>query len=304
MEERDQILIERYLAGELTAAEHLDVEQREKEDPLFRQALLDYSIARKALQLKQREELKQRFAKRDAELDKKKPEEPISVRHRFNWLWVAAAIVIALLVWKFLLFPDKVGLPSESSFNDSLKIELPPAVISDTLMFRDSGKVKEQLPPPRELKPDMAANAKKGGELFAAYFEPYKDAMMDPTTRGDEELSQLQKYQKAYWDGEYPKAVELFPQLTPDEQGNDNYRFTYANALLETGKTNQAISIFESIIKNNRSKYVAEAYFGLAMGQLRKENTVQANEWLTKYVKLEKARKKEQANEIIHKLKE
>ena len=67
---------------------------------------------------------------------------------------------------------------------------------------------------------------------------------------------------------------------------------------------NQAISIFESIIKNNRSKYVAEAYFGLAMGQLRKENTVQANEWLTKYVKLEKARKKEQANEIIHKLKE
>ena len=49
MEERDQILIERYLAGELTAAEHLDVEQREKEDPLFRQSLLDYSIARKAL---------------------------------------------------------------------------------------------------------------------------------------------------------------------------------------------------------------------------------------------------------------
>lgn len=304
MEERDQILIERYLAGELTAAEHLDVEQREKEDPLFRQALLDYSIARKALQLKQREELKQRFAKRDAELDKKKPEEPISVRHHYNWLWVAAAIVIALLVWKFLLFPDKVGLPSESSFNDSLKIELPPAVISDTLIFRDSGKVKEQLPPPRELKPDMAANAKKGGELFAAYFEPYTDAMMDPTTRGDEELSQLQKYQKAYWDGEYPKAVELFPQLTPDEQGNDNYRFTYANALLETGKTNQAISILESIIQNNRSRYVAEAHFGLAMCQLRKENIAQANDWLMRYVKLDKARKKEQANEIISKLKE
>ena len=74
MEERDQILIERYLAGELTAAEHLDVEQREKEDPLFRQALLDYSIARKALQLKQREELKRRFAERDTILDKKKPE--------------------------------------------------------------------------------------------------------------------------------------------------------------------------------------------------------------------------------------
>ena len=78
MEERDQILIERYLAGELTAAERLDVEQREKEDPLFRQALLDYSIARKALQLKQREELKQRFAERDVILDKKKTGSPQS----------------------------------------------------------------------------------------------------------------------------------------------------------------------------------------------------------------------------------
>ena len=105
MEERDQILIERYLAGELTAAEHLDVEQREKEDPLFRQALLDYSIARKALQLKQREELKQRFAKRDAELDKKKPEEPISVRHRFNWIWLVYGVVIAMLVSLFLYIP-------------------------------------------------------------------------------------------------------------------------------------------------------------------------------------------------------
>ena len=150
----------------------------------------------------------------------------------------------------------------------------------------------------------MAVKSKKGGELFAAYFEPYTDAMMDPTTRGDEELSQLQKYQKAYWDGEYPKAVELFPQLTPDEQGNDNYRFTYANALLETGKTNQAISILESIIQNNRSRYVAEAHFGLAMCQLRKENIAQANDWLMRYVKLDKARKKEQANEIISKLKE
>ena len=128
--------------------------------------------------------------------------------------------------------------------------------------------------------------------------------MMDPTTRGEGEISALQNFQKAYWDGEYPKAVASFPGLTQDQQANDNYRFSYANALLESGKTNQAISIFESIIKNNRSKYVAEAYFGLAMGQLRKENTVQANEWLTKYVKLEKARKKEQANEIIHKLKE
>lgn len=304
MEEIDQILIERYLAGELTEAERHDVERRRAEDPSFHQEIIDYEEAVLALRQKQREELRQRFARRDEILDKKKPEPARPDKNRFIWLWVAAVLVTALVIWRFLLTTDQPMVPAKVDAADSTQTSQPPLVRMDTLSRKDSLNHQQQTEKSKKPKPDMAGNTKKGQALFAEYFEPYKDAMMDPTTRGDDEMSPLQEYQKAYWDGEYQKARKLFSQLSEDYQSNDNYRFSFANALLETGKTEQAISILESIIKNNRSRYVAEAYFGLAMCYLRKGNKAEANDWLVKYVKLEKASNKEKANEIIRKLKE
>lgn len=72
MEERDQILIDRYLAGELTQAEIRDLDRRLAEDPAFDAEVSALEEARQALKIKQREELKERFRKRDEVLDKKK----------------------------------------------------------------------------------------------------------------------------------------------------------------------------------------------------------------------------------------
>ncbi|MBP7240152.1 MAG: tetratricopeptide repeat protein [Saprospiraceae bacterium] len=304
MEEIDQILIERYLAGELTEAERHDVERRRAEDPSFHQEIIDYEEAVLALRQKQREELRQRFARRDEILDKKKPEPARPDKNRFLWIWVAASLIATLVIWRFLFTNDQPAVPVEVDASDSTQTSQPPVVRMDSVLQKDSLSYQQSTEKPKMSKPDMADNTKKGQELFAAYFEPYKDAMMDPTTRGDDDMSPLQKYQKAYWDGEYQKAMELFSQLSKDYQGNDNYRFSYANALLETGKTDQAISILESIIQNNRSRYVAEAYFGVAMCHLRKGNKTEANDWLVKYVKLEKAANKGKANDIMLKLKE
>jgi len=304
MEEIDQILIERYLAGELTEAERHDVERRRAVDPAFHQEIINFEEAILALRQKQREELRQRFARRDDILDKKKPEPARPDKNRFLWIWVAAALIAALVIWRFLFTNDQPAVPVEVDASDSTQTSQPPIVRMDTLSRKDSLSHQQQTEKPKVSKPDMADNTKKGQELFAEYFEPYKDAMMDPTTRGDDDMSPLQKYQKAYWDGEYQKALELFSQLSKDYQGNDNYRFSYANALLEAGKTDQAISILESIIANKKSRYVAEAYFGLAMCHLRKDHKAEANDWLVKYVKLEKAGNKDKANEIIRKLKE
>ena len=304
MEEIDQILIERYLAGELTEAERHDVERRRAVDPAFHQEIINFEEAILALRQKQREELRQRFARRDDILDKKKPEPARPDKNRFLWIWVAAALIAALVIWRFLFTNDQPAVPVEVDASDSTQTSQPPIVRMDTLSRKDSLSHQQQTEKPKVSKPDMADNTKKGQELFAEYFEPYKDAMMDPTTRGDDDMSPLQKYQMAYWDGEYQKALELFSQLSKDYQGNDNYRFSYANALLEAGKTDQAISILESIIANKKSRYVAEAYFGLAMCHLRKDHKAEANDWLVKYVKLEKAGNKDKANEIIRKLKE
>ena len=57
MEERDQILIERYLSGDLTEAERNDIELRRREDPLFGRQLTEYEMAKEALKAHQRDEL-------------------------------------------------------------------------------------------------------------------------------------------------------------------------------------------------------------------------------------------------------
>jgi tetratricopeptide (TPR) repeat protein len=212
---------------------------------------------------------------------------------------VAATLVTALVVWRFLFTADQPTVPEQVNAVDSTQTSQPPVVRMDTLSRKDSLSHQQQTEKPKRSKPEMAGNVKKGQELFAEYFEPYKDAMMDPTTRGDEELSPLQRYQKAYWDGEYQKAWKLFSQLSEDYQSNDNYRFSYANALLETGKTDQAISILESIIKNNRSRYVVESYYALSLGYLKNGDKVKAVKYLEQYIGEEKATQKEKANEII-----
>lgn len=302
MEEIDQILIERYLAGELTEAERHDVERRRAEDPAFHQEIIEYEEAVLALRQKHREELRQRFASRDKILDKKKPEPARPDKNRFLWIWVAAALMIALVAWRFLFTTDQPAVPAQVETADSTQTSQPPVVRIDTLSRNDSLS-QQQSEKPKVIKPYMTDNTKKGQELFAAYFEPYKDAMMDPTTRGDEEMSPLQKYQKAYWDGEYQKAIELFSQLSKDYQNNDNYRFSYANALLETGKTDQAISILESIIVNKRSRYVIESYYAIALGYAKKGDTINAKIYMQQYIGDEKAKMKEKGIQILSQLK-
>ena len=303
MEEIDQILIERYLAGELTEAERHEVERRRAEDPAFHQEIIEYEEAVLALRQKQREELRQRFARRDEILDKKKPEPARPDKNRFLWIWVAATLVIALVVWRFLFTTDQPTVPAQVEAADSTQTSQPPVVRMDTLSIKDSLSHQQQTEKPKRSKPDMADNNKKGQELFAAYFEPYKDAMMDPTTRGDDEMSPPQKYQKAYWDGEYQKALELFSQLSKDYQNNDNYRFSYANALLEAGKTEQAISILESIISNKKSRYVAEAYYAVALAYIKKGDTFNGKIYLGKYFGEEKAKRKVEAQKLLDELK-
>ena len=165
MEEIDQILIERYLAGELTEAERHEVERRRAEDPSFHQEIIDYEEAVMALRQKQREELRQRFARRDEILDKKKQEPARPDIRRIIWIWVVAALVTALLVWKFFFSSDQQSMPVPSDSSDTTRLDQPPTVGMDSVVRKDSLS-PQQSDKPKVIKPDMADNTKKGEELF------------------------------------------------------------------------------------------------------------------------------------------
>jgi tetratricopeptide (TPR) repeat protein len=304
MEERDQILIDRYLAGELSEAELRDLHRRREEDSVFDQEVRSLEEARNALRLKERDALKERFRSRDALLDKKKPEDPVRNRNTMFILWLAAAILLMVVAWKYLFRPSASKEPVIITNEDSLDIKYPPAVIVDTIQGVDSTSAtdtKKEIKPVK--KPELAQSSKKGNELFAAYFEPYKDAMMDPSTRGDESLNQIQQFQKAYWDSDYQQAVKLFPGLSDSYRGNDNYRFMYANALMATGKTDQAISFLKEVIEKNTSKYKVEAKYILALALIQKGDYTSSANSLDEYIKASAAKQKESAMKLQKDLK-
>jgi TolA-binding protein len=302
MEERDQILIERYITGEASSEERAEVNQRMQADSSFRQHVQEYAVAQQALQLHQRDELRNRFRQRDAVLDKKMQEQSTGAGNRNWWIGIAALILgLGFTAWYFLLKPTSTGLPAHSDTGDTtiirqeMQVQDSAAIQNHDEIIKESpGKVQEKSSTPNE-----DGNQSKSEELFADYYEPYRDPMMDPAARGDSKPTPLDQFRKAYWEMRYADVPLLFQQLDATYQQNDNYRFQQANALMKIGKVNEAIAMLENIIQLNRSRFVAEAHFYLGLGYLKRGNTTAAKKWLTTYIGLEKAKQKERANEIL-----
>jgi len=304
MEESDQTLIERYLASDLTDAERQEVERRRTTDATFHAELTALEEARHALRLKQREDLKERFRKRDEVLDKKKPETSVRVKPPYIWVWIAAALISVILIWKLLLPDTKETGPVETESSDTSRYQELPVVRIDTVRQTDTVRQQPTKENQSPQKPDMAANTKKGQALFAEYYVPYKDAMMDPTTRGDEDLKTPQQFQKSYWEGDFNQAVRLFPQVSEQYRSNDNYRFMYASALLATDHGEKAIPFFKEIVDQHKSRYTTESLYALALAYLKNNDPEAAARWLDQYVKDDKAKQKEKAMSLQRALKD
>ncbi len=300
MEERDEILIGRYLTNELSETERAEVDLRLKEDALFRQDVMNYEMAKEALLLQQRAELRDRFKMRDQRLDV----EPGKTGNPYSFLLtilsVATILVLTVYLSKDDHFLSRAVSPASSDERDSIEKHQP-------LPIDSSGPVHKQETKPENQEKDknqkqqhleMADAKRKGAELFTEYFQPYKDVMMDPTTRGMKDLSVFEKYQIAYWEGDYHKAVALFSELPGNYQTNDNFRFFQANALLETGNIDTGIIILESIVKNKNATYWTESQYALALSYIQQGELNKANSILKIYIASEKAKYKEDAMEL------
>jgi len=299
MEQIDQTLIERYLAQELTPAERANVESRAQRDPQFRNELEEYTLAIEALKLARREELKNRFRQRDKILDLKNNRGGSVKRVSFWWLAAAAGISI-LVAWFFMFTPERSidQAKNDNQKKDSLEQHQNTLVINDT--------VESGIPPQyAKEEPVNTPNTKnRGQEIFAENFTPYKDDAMDPTSRGEvEDMKPSEKFQLAYWEGEYKEALAAFESMDPSEKQNDNFRFLYANVLMALNHTNQASLILAGIIKNHKSIFGAEPYLYLALCNIKTGKEAEARKNLQAYLDTPDAVQKERAKKILEGLK-
>jgi hypothetical protein len=265
MTKKDQELIERYLRNELTEAERTAFEQKLDAGSAFRQEVKMHEQALQAIRLKGREALKDRLRERDKALD---GQQKNGSNRNWRWVFLFFAVAALVVVWQWNSSGEKLpeqpqpsGIPSDSLENDTL--HSPPQ------------KESNQKQPAVAQKPDA-------DQLFATYFQPYKDESLNPAVRSEDDMDAFDRFILLYLGGKHAEALAAFEKLSPALQRNGNTLFIKANSLLATGKAEEAAAILEQVTANGRTRYPGEARWYLALAYLKKGDRENATAQLKK----------------------
>ncbi len=136
-------------------------------------------------------------------------------------------------------------------------------------------------------------------QLFSNYFEPSKNVSA-PIVRSETDENSLNNAFIAYGETNYEQAILQFEKAF-SETKNSELLFYEGNALLASGKTEQAIKKFEehlmySDILTNRSHWY------LALAHLKKKDTESAKKELNALINSGEKFKKEEANSLLKQL--
>lgn len=253
MEELDDKLIERYYLHDLSAAELAEFHRRLAEDEAFWEAVHLHADALEAIRLEGIALLRKRLTAKGRELDAQ------TVRHPGRkWLWVLPALLLcAFAIWRLTRTSvDNLTAPPLPAPNNA------PAVPADTL--------PPATPPHKDVREPAAPAKKNDRQIFAAWFRPYRDESLEPSVRGsDAHPSPSERFQQLYWAGDCAAALPAFDSVGATARNNDNLLFLKANCLLASGRSDEAARILENIIRNGRSRFLAQAPWYLALAQLR-----------------------------------
>lgn len=284
MEERDQVLIERYLAGEASGADMHEIIQRQQSDPDFQRELKEYESAKEALRLRQRDELRLRFRQRDVLLNKKRTKGTSQGLSKTTRLWILAVTSICLVLGYFLFFYEN---PKEKIQELTAPAQVQQAPEEKLSVPKEFSNME---PEGNSSKRDKAMNRKRGTLLFAANYKPYKDSRMAPAGKKNPRATIAEHFTRQYWEDRYQQAVDTFSLLARADQDNDFFRFRYANALLAIDQTNKAERILKDLIREKTSVYANEARYILAWLLIKEGNWEEAVINLEEYTKSGKAR--------------
>ena len=272
MEERTDDIIERYFRNELTGAERQEVEARTDSDPHFREEVELHRKALQAIRLREKEVILAKLSERGRQLDAQA--KPAFFR---KWGLGGAALVLAVLIgWTWGGGENNSQKPASTPV---------PATDSKTLLPQPDTSAPERTDTnPAENQPEttppIVASKQRREQLFAQYFQPYKDETLEPTARGGDELSASQRFALLYWEGQYEAALEQFNKLLDMAQKNDNQLVIKAECLLAIGRAEEAAVLFTQLKANGKTRFAEVVDWHLALALLKSGKMEQAKEAL------------------------
>lgn len=261
MEEHDIELIERYYRHALTGPEQAAFQERLSADAAFREAVELHGDALEAIGREGSAALRARLSQKGRELDARAQQN----KRRPRWFaGLLALLLIAMAGWWLLKktppAPPPVEIPATPPDNALPARPVAPATPRET-----------PAPAPRPQKKAPGAR-----QLFADAFRPYKDASLEPARRGAGAPTPSEQFQRLYWEGKYRAALDTFAVLPAAVQNNDNLLFLKANCLLATGQASAAATLLDTILRNDRTRFMAQVNWYLALSRLKTGQTAEA----------------------------
>jgi len=261
--------IEAYLDGNLDAAARAEFEAQLARDAALRDAV---NAARRV-----REDLSWLAAEKGIQAGERAFwQKQTAMRHRNRWIWMTLGLMFLLVAgiigWQWGKKPERVA-PEQQQMRPVQQNILPPS--SDSAAHLTPGAPDVPGDPKKQ-----ADNAATRNRLFAENFKPYKDESLEPSRRGNVGAFPSERFQQLYWDDQHREALVAFESLGAADKNNDNLLFLKANCLLATGQVDEASTLLEQIIRNDRTRFMAEAKWYLALSYLKSGKTEEAKNML------------------------
>lgn len=267
MNTSDQDFIERYYSGSMEAQEMQEFQRRSQMDAAFAAEVKLHGLALQAISIEAESGLRKRLTQKGKAIDAEnaRRQKPLAGKPGIAFFVVVIAMGIAV-IWLLnrYMFSDQEPATAPAESEQNLQ---PPAPILTPPGVQDSVETRA-VPGPVSAE-----------DLFAAWFEPYRDASIEPAIRGEreEELTPEETFYQLYWDARYAEAITAFERLEPESKEKGDLLFLKANCLLAENKTTPAIKILEA---PGRTRFAKQARWLLALAYLRNGQQAKAAELL------------------------
>jgi len=146
---------------------------------------------------------------------------------------------------------------------------------------------------------DLGNASKSGTELYATYYEAYPN-VLQPVTRGNTPEDELSEAFLAYENGAYEDAATSF-KIALDQKEDQDVRFYYAMSLLNSGDTQSALPILDTIAQSD-SRFSPQSYWYIALSQLQSENKESAKDNLLQLDALDSGFKTQKIEDLLEQL--
>ena len=256
-------LIDRFLAGELNPEEKASFEKRMQEDGQFRAEVEAYKSILNNLKSVRNQELKSRLIKLEGSVPKQgfkfgKP----------GYYILFSIIILAVSLWFIWsrnsnfsdssIPPKNMEQESTPTIQENHSPNAAPSILEDTMRKQENLKMEPGTKNAAGPK-DPIAGTEIEEETYAAHFEPYMDEDLISMVRGEGELTNYEKFLAFYLKKDYTRALKVYDEMDESLRDSDNVLFLKANVLLGLNRSGEAKVLLKRIIKNDQSRYTAEA---------------------------------------------